>query len=136
MTATYCTDTNIEQRDTLARTALAAFSESEVASSRAAATTYDIFRVEASRRILLDLRARGITSGMVTRSSDLQTPEECLALALLFGAVAQWDGSASQSDVYAARAKTWREAYAEEIAKAAPVDGVKSAGASFSWSRG
>ena len=135
MTATWCTDAQMDQRCALARTALSAYSDALVAAGQSAVTDYDLQRVEAKRQILLTLRTRNILEGDVTRTGDLQHVELALALALLFEAVQQWTEQ-GQRELYADQARYWRAAYERDLAAAAPVDGVRPTGASFEWGRG
>ena len=136
MTTTWATDAQLVSRCVLAPTALSAYSDAYVAAlGGSAITTFDIWRVEAQRQILLALRSRGILGGDVTRAEDLRHVEIALALALLFESVAQFTGVADR-ELYAQQSEYWRSAYERDLASAAPVDGVRPTGASFEWGRG
>ena len=134
MTTTYCTDAEIDATDTLARTALAAFSQAAVDRGDAAVTDYDALRVEAKRQLLIDLGARGITEGMVSDPAQLEVPEGCLVLANLFDAVGQWNGTVP--DVYVQKGSRYRQRYEALIARVNPRLEERPVGASFEWGRG
>jgi hypothetical protein len=131
---TWSTDDQINATCSLARTALSAYSDAQVAAGGSAVTTYDDWRAEAQRQIFVRLRQRGIYPEMITRASDLQTVEINLALVLLYEAVGQWDGD--KPDVYMRRAQHWRQSYERDIALASPIDNVRAPGASFEFERG
>lgn len=135
MTTTYSTDAQCYQTSTIARAALVAYSDAVVAAGGTSVSTLDVFRVEAQRQILARLRQKGIDQSGISRSVELQTVEAALTLALLFEAVQQWSRDGTE-DVYARNGKYWRERYEQEYTLAAPVDGVRHTGSSFSWDRG
>lgn len=137
MTTTWSTDAQVYDRSPLAASALAGVNASLTAASQAA-TTLDAYRVEAQRQILIHLRSRGITDvAQITRTADLQEPEIALALALLYEAAAQRvNPRGGTLDLFAQQAVLWRASYRESIATAAPINGVRSTGSSFTWGRG
>jgi len=137
VTTTYATDAQVYDRSPLAASALAAVNATLTAGGQST-TTLDAYRVEAKRQILIALRLKGIlTEAQISRPADLQEPEICLALALLYEASAQRvNPRAGAQDLFAQNALLWRDTYVRSLAAAAPVSGVKPAGRSFSWGRG
>jgi hypothetical protein len=137
MTTTWSTDAQVYARSPLAASALAAVNATLTVGGQAT-TSLNAYRVEAQRQILIALRPRGITDEtQVSRPEDLQEPEICLALALLFEASGQRvNPRQGAQDLFAQNAILWRETYKNALAAAAPVDGVRSVGSSFSWGRG
>lgn len=136
MTTTYSTDAQVYTRSPLAGKGLARVN-AERADLSLAALTLDDYRVEASRVMLLDLAAAGIALADITDTTALLDPEVCLTLALVFeAATIRQDEQQGPVDVFAGQAKRWRAAYDATLAKARPVEGVRSVGSSFSWDRG
>lgn len=137
MTTTWSTDAQVYDRSPLAASALAAVNATLTAASQST-TTLDAYRVEAQRQILIALRAKGIyDQTQVSRGTDLQEPEVCLALALLYEAAAQRvNPRGGAQDLFAQNAFYWRERYVPALAAAAPISGQRTAGSSFSWGRG
>lgn len=137
MTTTWSTDANVYDRSPLAASALAAVNATLTAASQSV-TTLDAYRVEAQRQALIALRAKGITdTAQISRTTDLQEPEVCLALGLLYEAAAQRVNPRSGAqDLFAQNSLLWRASYERSMAAAAPIDGIKATGNSFSWGRG
>lgn len=138
MTTTYATDAQVATYAPIVLSALDALNATLGAKSYST-TTLDAMRVEAQRLILIDLRAKGIESADVTRSADLLRAEVCKTAHLLCSAVKQRSTQArgaGQPEVYAQEAEFWDAEYRREIERAAPVDGIRSTGASFTWDRG
>lgn len=131
---TYSTDAQVDATDTLARAALAAYSQAAVDRGDAAITNYVALRAEAQRQILMDLGARGILASQITDVAPLQLVEIALVLANLFGAVGQWNGTVP--DVYVQKAEQYRARYAGLIAAVNPRTAHRPVGRSFDWGRG
>ena len=125
------TDTQLRTRTHLADEALAAVNVQRARRS-ATAATFDEFRDEAYRQILVDLRGREppILPEMITRPADLIAAECALTLLLLLTAA-----RSKPDDVFGLAAESWRAEYAAAIAKASPIYGVRGQGRSFVWSR-
>ena len=131
---TWATDADINAEDSLAYTALSAYSEAAVARSESAITTYEGLRTIAQRQIRLDLSARNISSDEITNTDVMVQVEVYCVLAKLFGAVAQY--THNQADVYAARALKYEAKYTNAVRTVNPVAYVRGVGASFEWGRG
>lgn len=134
MSATYATDAQVDATDTLARTALSAYSVAAVDRGASAVTDYDALRVEAQRQILIDLAARGILQAEITDTSMLELVEVSLVLANLFESVGQWNGQTP--DVYVMKGQKYRARYEQLVAKVNPRFGQRPMGSSFEWFRG
>jgi hypothetical protein len=143
VTTTFSTDAQIDATETLARTALSAYSTASVDRATArgegtpsdfAVTNYDALRVEAQRQLYLDLAARGISSASITDSDPLQVVEIALTLANLFEAVGQWNGTTP--DIYARKGAWYRERYERAVAVVNPRAYQRPTGGSFEWGRG
>lgn len=138
MTVTYSTDLQVQQRSTIAGSALDALNAALTARSLAV-TTMDAQRVLAKAQLLVDLHAlKGITEDQITRPTDLLEAEIALVTCRLCEAVRQRVAPRGQpqTDIYAQEADTWRARYESELARCRPIDGIKSAAASFEWGRG
>lgn len=131
---TWSADTDIDAEDSLARTALSAYSDAAVARGDSAITSYSGLRTIAQTRILSDLSGRDITSDMVTNTSVMIPVEVECALWKLYDAVAQWTDPTR--DVYAQRAAKYEARYRASVSAVNPVLSVRGRGASFSWGRG
>lgn len=140
MTTTYSTDADVRGPcgSVLADEALRAINAAR-ANRSLDATTLDAYRVEAQRQILIALRLRGILDVDISRPADLLAPEVALTIALLCESLLQHTPSkgapAATADTYAQGAAYWRARYDMLIAAAAPIDGQRGAGRSFSWDR-
>lgn len=132
---TTSTDAQLRTRSHLADEALVAINARRTAraSAGAVAATFDEYRDEAYRLILIALRSRepSIEADDITRPDDLIDAECALTLAMLFGAAAS-----KPDDVFALAAAWWQARYDSALASASPIDGVRGTGRSFSWSRG
>lgn len=135
MGVTYATDAEVFLTSTLARAALVAYSDLQVAGGGSTVTSLDSFREEAKRQILSRLRQQGWAEADLTRTTDLKTVEVALTLALLFEALQQWSSDGRQ-DIYAKQGEFWRARYKEELTTCAPVDGLRRSAGSFEWDRG
>ncbi len=140
MTATYSTNQQVVQRCPLVLSALASINAGLTAGSYTV-ITLDTLRVEAQRQILVALERRDppITSGSISRPTDLQEAEIALTIALACEGVQQRVSvarGAMQPETYSQQAEYWRVQYEREITAARPVDGVKGIGNTFSWGRG
>lgn len=131
---TTSTDAQLRTRSHLADEALVAINARRTArvSAGAVAATFDEYRDEAYRLILVALRSRepSIDAADITRPDDLIEAECALTLAMLFEAAAS-----KPDDLFALAAATWRTRYESALAAASPVDGVRGVGCSVPWSR-
>lgn len=132
---TWATDADLDAEDTVARTALAAYSQAAVSRGDSAISTYEGLRTIAETRILLDLGGRGITSEMITNTSVMTPVEVECALWKLYDAVEQ-DTSGEARELYAARARKYETRYRASVQTVNPVMNIRGVGASFSWRRG
>lgn len=135
---TYATDEDLRIASPLADAALAAINRARVATSQVV-TTLEAYREATQTEILRRLRNRGITAEQITREDDLLPVEVAGTLSRLYEAAAQRTSSTQQPgapDLYAQQAAHWRARYVEELAACAPVDDVRSTGATVEWGRG
>lgn len=140
---TFATDDDVQTRCPIAQTALAAINAWRAAQSPAlTAVTLETYRTLAYDEILRALRARSpaILPESITRPADL-VPSECFLTAATVCEAAIVRAPTTQRtqnttpDLYAEASAFWRARYAEEIAKASPVDLQRGTGNSFSWQR-
>lgn len=142
MTTTFATDAQLRTRSTLADEALVAINARRTVRTAAGAVpaTFDEYRGEAQRQILVALRNRepSVTEADITRPDDLIESECCLTMALLCEAATQRGTTSQQQtpDLFGQEALRWRGLYEIALAAASPIDGVRGRGASFPWSRG
>lgn len=134
--STYSTDDQLLLRVPLCASALQRIN-SERAKLSVAAATFEAYREEAQRKLLVDLAARNISVAQISDTTTLTEPEVCLTATLLFeAATVRTALQTAQPDVFATAAITWRAAYVRALGdvRLTPLERPRGS-AGFSWDR-
>lgn len=135
--STYSTDDQLLLRVPLCASALQRIN-AERAKLSLAAATFEAYREEAQRKLVVDLAARGIAVSQISDTATLTEPEVCLTATVIFeAATVRSAPQTAQPDVFATAAITWRAAYNHALGnvRLTPLERPRGS-AGFSWSRG